>query len=98
MDVIDPSEEDIALKTAKKVNVSVEASDVLQKYSIHLIKTDQDGKKLAGAEFALKAKTDIENGKGNTIYKKGDTIATAISQDDLFEFLEFIGLPTDIYA
>lgn len=98
VDVIDPSEEDIALKTAKKVNVSVEASDVLQKYSIHLIKTDQDGKKLAGAEFALKAKTDIVNGKGNTIFKKGDMIATAISQDDQFEYLEFIGLPTDIYA
>lgn len=98
VDVIDPSEEDIALKTAKKVNVSVEASDVLQKYSIHLIKTDQDGKKLAGATFALKAKTDIVNGKGNTIFKKGDTIATAISQDDQFEYLEFIGLPTDIYA
>ena len=98
VDVIDPDEEDVALKTAKKVNVSVEASDVLQKYSIHLIKTDQDGKKLAGAEFALKAKTDIVNGKGNTIFKKGDTIATAISQDDQFEYLEFIGLPTDIYA
>lgn len=98
VDVIDPSEEDIALKTAKKVNVSVEASDVLQKYSIHLIKTDQDGKKLAGATFALKAKTDIVNGKGNTIFKKGDTIATATSQDDQFEYLEFIGLPTDIYA
>ena len=98
VDVIDPDEEDVALKTAKKVNVSVEASDVLQKYSIHLIKTDQDGKKLAGAEFALMAKTDIVNGKGNTIFKKGDTIATAISQDDQFEYLEFIGLPTDIYA
>ena len=98
VDVIDPDEEDVALKTAKKVNVSVEASDVLQKYCIHLIKTDQDGKKLAGAEFALKAKTDIVNGKGNTIFKKGDTIATVISQDDQFEYLEFIGLPTDIYA
>jgi len=98
VDVIDLDEEDIALKTAKKASVSIEASDVLQKYSIHLIKTDQDGKKLAGAEFALKAKTDIVNGKGNTIFKKGDTIATAISQDDQFEYLEFIGLPTDIYA
>lgn len=98
VDVIDPDEEDIALKTAKKSTVSIEANDVLQKYSIHLIKTDQDGKKLAGAEFALKAKTDIVNGKGNTIFKKGDTIATAISQDDQFEYLEFIGLPTDIYA
>ena len=98
VDVIDPDEEDIALKTAKKSTVSIEANDVLQKYSIHLIKTDQDGKKLAGAEFALKAKTDIVNGKGNTIFKRGDTIATAISQDDQFEYLEFIGLPTDIYA
>lgn len=98
VDVIDLDEEDIALKTAKKASVSIEANDVLQKYSIHLIKTDQDGKKLAGAEFALKAKTDIVNGKGNTIFKRGDTIATAISQDDQFEYLEFIGLPTDIYA
>ena len=98
VDVIDPDEEDIALKTAKKVNVSVEASDVLQKYSIHLIKTNQDGKKLAGAAFALKAKTDIVNSKGDTIFKKGDTIVTAVSQDDQFEYLEFIGLPTDIYA
>ena len=98
VDVIDPDEEDIALKTAKKATVSIEANDVLQKYSIHLIKTDQDGKKLAGATFALKAKTDIVNSKGDTIFKKGDTIATAISQDDQFEYLEFIGLPTDIYA
>lgn len=30
--------------------------------------------------------------------RNGDTIATAISQDDQFEYLEFIGLPTDIYA
>lgn len=98
VDVIDPDEEDIALKTAKKASVSIEANDVLQKYSIHLIKTDQDGNKLAGAQFALKAKTDIVNSKGETIFKKGDTIATATSQDDQFEYLEFIGLPTDIYA
>lgn len=98
VDVIDPDEVDIALKTAKKATVSIEANDVLQKYSIHLIKTNQDGKKLAGAIFALKAKTDIVNSKGDTIFKKGDTIATAVSQDDQFEYLEFIGLPTDIYA
>ena len=98
VDVDDPEDSDIALKSTKKAHVSIDATDVLQKYSIHLIKTDQDGKKLAGATFALKAKTDIVNSKGDTIFKKGDTIATAISQDDQFEYLEFIGLPTDIYA
>ena len=98
VEVLDPEEEDIALKTAKKAIVHIDASDTLQKYSIHLIKTDQDGNKLAGAQFALKAKTDIVNSKGETIFKKGDTIATATSQDDQFEYLEFIGLPTDIYA
>lgn len=98
VEVIDPEEEDIALKTAKKASVHIDANDTLQKYSIHLIKTDQDGNKLAGAQFALKAKTDIVNSKGETIFKKGDTIATAMSQDDQFEYLEFIGLPTDIYA
>ena len=36
--------------------------------------------------------------KGENIFKKGDTIATTTSQDDQFEYLEFIGLPTDIYA
>ena len=98
VEVLDPEEEDIALKVAKKASIHVKANDTLQKYGIHLIKTDQGGNKLAGAQFALKAKTDIVNGKGNTIFKKGDTIATAISQDDQFEYLEFIGLPTDIYA
>lgn len=97
VEVINP-EEDIALKTAKKASVHIDANDTLQKYSIHLIKTDQDGKNLAGAKFALKAKTDIVNSKGETIFKKGDTIATAMSEDDQFEYLEFIGLPTDIYA
>lgn len=98
VEVIDPEEEDIALKTTKKASVHIDASDTMQKYSIHLIKTDQNGKNLAGAVFALKAKTDIINSKGETIFKKGDTIATATSQDDQFEYLEFIGLPTDIYA
>ena len=98
VEVINPEEEDIALKTAKKASVHIDANDILQKYSVHLIKTDQGGNKLAGAQFALKAKTDIVNSKGETIFKKGDTIATATSQDDQFEYLEFIGLPTDIYA
>ena len=96
--VLDPEEEDIALKVAKKASIHVKANDTLQKYGIHLIKTDQDGNKLAGAIFALKAKTDIVNSKGENIFKKGDTIATTTSQDDQFEYLEFIGLPTDIYA
>lgn len=98
VEVLDPEEEDIALKVAKKASVHVKANDILQKYGIHLIKTDQDGNKLAGAMFALKAKTDIINSKGENIFKKGDTIATTTSQDDQFEYLEFIGLPTDIYA
>lgn len=98
VEVLDPEAEDIALKTVKKASVHIDANDTLQKYSIHLIKTDQDGNRLAGAKFALKAKTDIVNSKGEMIFKKGDTIATAMSQDDQFEYLEFIGLPTDIYA
>ena len=69
--VLDPEEEDIALKVAKKASIHVKANDTLQKYGIHLIKTDQDGNKLAGAIFALKAKTDIVNSKGENIFKKG---------------------------
>ena len=70
VEVINPEEEDIALKTAKKASVHIDANDILQKYSVHLIKTDQGGNKLAGAQFALKAKTDIVNSKGETIFKK----------------------------
>ena len=54
----------LTVKVAKKASIHVKANDTLQKYGIHLIKTDQDGNKLAGAIFALKAKTDIVNSKG----------------------------------
>ena len=70
VEVLDPEEEDIALKVAKKVSIHVKANDTLQKYGIHLIKTDQDGNKLAGAIFALKAKTDIVNSKGENILRR----------------------------
>ncbi len=53
VEVLDPEEEDIALKVAKKASIHVKSNDTLQKYGIHLIKTDQDENKLAGAIFAL---------------------------------------------
>lgn len=96
--VIDPDEEDVALKNIQKAQVSVTANDFLQKYGIHVKKTDQDGKLLAGATFALKAACDLVNETGEVIVKKGATIATAVSADDQFEYLEFFGLPTDLYA
>ena len=49
-------------------------------------------------KFALKAACEIVDRNGKTIFKKGDTIATTVSGDDQFGYLEFFGLPTGIYA
>lgn len=96
--VVDPSQTDVSLKTDRQINIGLEFKDVLQKYSIHLIKKDEKGKLLKGAVFALKAACTIIDHNGKIIFKKGDTITTGVSQNDQFGYLEFFGLPTDLYA
>ena len=51
---------------------------------------------MPGAKFALKAACEIVNKDEKTIFHKGDTIATTVSGDDQFGYLEFFGLPTGI--
>lgn len=96
--VIDPDAEDVALHTTKQASIQLNYTDQLQKYAIHVIKKDQDGKLLEGATFALKAACEIVNHKGDTVFKEGDTISTAVSPDDQFGYLEFFGLPSDLNA
>lgn len=97
--VIDPDDtSDVSLDTAKHVNIDLNLTDKLQKYSIQFIKTDNKGNMLPGAKFALKAACEIVDRNGKTIFKKGDTIATTVSGNDQFGYLEFFGLPTGIYA
>lgn len=97
--VIDPDDtNDVSLDTAKHVNIDLNLTDKLQKYSIQFIKTDNKGNMLPGAKFALKAACEIVDRNGKTIFRKGDTIATTVSGDDQFGYLEFFGLPTGIYA
>lgn len=97
--VIDPDDtSDVSLDTAKHINIDLNLTDKLQKYSIQFIKTDNKGNMLPGAKFALKAACEIVDRNGKTIFKKGDTIATTVSGDDQFGYLEFFGLPTGIYA
>lgn len=97
--VIDPDDTSgVPTETAKHIDISLDMNDYLQKYSIQFIKTDKDGNLLPGATFALKAACEIVNKDGKTLYKKGDTISTAVSGDDQFGYLEFFGLPTGIYA
>lgn len=97
--VIDPNDtSDVSLETAKHVDIDLNLTDKLQKYSIQFIKTDNKGNMLPGAKFALKAACEIVDRNGKTIFKKGDTIATTVSGDDQFGYLEFFGLPTGIYA
>ncbi len=97
--VIDPDDtSDVSFDTAKHVDIDLNLTDKLQKYSIQFIKTDEKGNLLPGAKFALKAACVIVDKDGKTIFQKGDTIAEAISGDDQFGYLEFFGLPTGIYA
>lgn len=98
VNVIDPDQGDVSLDTARQIDINLELNDLLQKYTIHFIKTDQNGNHLRGATFALKAACEIVDKNGKTLFSKGDTISTAVSGDDQFGYLEFFGLPTDLYA
>lgn len=98
VNVIDPEDVDVSLDTDKHIDINLECNDLLQKYSIQFIKTDKKGEMLPGAKFALKAACEIVNKDEKTIFHKGDTIATTVSGDDQFGYLEFFGLPTGIYA
>ena len=98
VNVIDPEDQEVSLETDKHIDINLEYNDLLQKYTIHFIKTDEKGNFLPGATFALKAACEIVDKNGKTIFNKGDTITTTISQDDQFGYIEFFGLPTGIYA
>lgn len=98
VNVIDPEDGEVSLETDKHININLECKDLLQKYTIHFLKTDEKGNFLPGATFALKAACEIVDKNGKTIFHKGDTITTTISQDDQFGYVEFFGLPTGIYA
>ena len=98
VNVINPEDVDVSLETDKHIDINLECNDLLQKYSIQFIKTDKKGEMLPGAKFALKAACEIVNKDEKTIFHKGDTIATTVSGDDQFGYLEFFGLPTGIYA
>ena len=92
------SQEAFLAVTLHEMSHSTGHPDRLNRPIVNKFGTPEYAKEELNAEFALKAKTDIVNSKGENIFKKGDTIATTTSQDDQFEYLEFIGLPTDIYA
>lgn len=98
VNVIDPEDQEVSLDTDKHIDINLECNDLLQKYTIHFIKTDEKGNFLPGATFALKAACEIVDKNGKTLFNKGDTITTTVSQDDQFGYVEFFGLPTGIYA
>lgn len=98
VNVIDPEDQEVSLEIDKHIDINLEYNDLLQKYTIHFIKTDEKGNFLPGATFALKAACEIVDKNGKTIFNKGDTITTTVSQDDQFGYVEFFGLPTGIYA
>ena len=76
VNVIDPEDGKVSLETDKHININLECNDLLQKYTIHFIKTDEKGNFLPGATFALKAACEIVDKNGKTIFNKGDTITT----------------------
>lgn len=69
--MIDPNDtSDVSLDTAKHIDINLDVTDTLQKYSIQFIKTDEAGNMLPNAKFALKAACEIVDRNGKTIFKK----------------------------
>ena len=70
-------------QTEKIVLESIEKIDTTPTGEIKVYKTDKYNNKLKGAEISLYAREDIKNVAGTkTWYKKGDLVATAITNEE----------------
>ncbi len=104
IEVLDSETDETEVVKAEKAEVTLELEDEIQTVTITAVKKDaDDGTKLEGAEFALRAATDIVDNAGNIIFHKGDVIgretsSSAGSMGEDFEGLSFGSLPTNAYA
>lgn len=84
--------------TEPEVTVSLE--DEQQSITIQIIKADAKDPQhemLEGAEFTLYAGCDIVNKKGEILFQRDEIIATQISGDSDFSYVEFSHLPSQLY-
>ncbi len=84
--------------TEPEVTVSLE--DEQQSITIQIIKADAKDTRhemLEGAEFTLYAGCDIVNEKGEILFWKDEIVATQISGDSEFSYVEFSHLPSQLY-
>ncbi|MGN1165765.1 MAG: SpaA isopeptide-forming pilin-related protein [Lachnospiraceae bacterium] len=90
---------DVKQDEVKDIQYGLELTDELKTYVIRLKKIDTDQNPVEGAEFTLYAATTIVNAKGEVLFKKGDEIATAVSeiQDGDEAIVSFSGLPSNLY-
>lgn len=97
--VVDPG--DILVERSfHEPEVTLQLTDEQQSVTIQLVKTDaKDGEErmLEGAQFTLYAACDIVDVRGNTLFKKDEAIASQISGDTNFSYVEFSHLPSQAY-
>lgn len=86
-------------KEVEDIKKQYDLEDELKTYSIRLRKADGEGTPVEGATFGLYALTEIVDKDGNTLFKKGDLISTAVSDTEGNEdaVVSFSGLPSNLY-
>lgn len=96
--VVDDDRISIDDKVVNKVTYHLDVEDYLRKFKIRVLKVDADGNPLKGAKIRIKANADIKNSFGKVLVKKGDEIATKVSEDDKSAYVEFNDLPSQYFA
>lgn len=99
VNVLDPQTVPVE-RSYHEPEVCLQLHDAEQSITIQVVKTAAGGENremLEGAEFTLYAGCDIVDAKGQLLFQKDEAIATQISGNDNFSYVEFSHLPSEIY-
>lgn len=96
--VVDADRIDTEDKIVNRVTYHLDVEDYLRKFKIRVLKVDSEGNPVKGAKIRIKANADIKNSFGKVLVKKGDEIATKVSEDDKSAYVEFSDLPSQYFA
>lgn len=89
-----------AERTWHEPEVSLQMYDEAQTVTIQLVKAneaDAAHEMLEGAEFTLYAGCDIVDVRGEILFRKDEIIASQVSGNSNFSYVEFSHLPSEIY-
>lgn len=98
VNVVNSDKINIEDKPVNRVSYHFDTEDYLRKFKIRVLKVDKDGNPVKGAKIRIKANADIRNDYGTVIVKKGEEIATKVSEDDKSAYVEFTDLPSQLKA